>query len=276
MLLKIGAYIFFIFFIVGSCFGQTDLDTSKNELNKGKRNNTESDYNQQNPTCNSSKNFGDELKDNLIGDLMIYIGAAIVGNYSTEDHLHNPISKYPYKDPLNGNYTKPGSANIHKGLRFDIEDQFLFSNKDLYGNHFKAKLRPFHYFYFKSEMFQLFEYNRSVDRHSNLLLYNVDFCYDRLRFERFNIGLTAGANYVANDVKKGGFAFGFNTDIFIAKPISIYSSVKWSSVNGQPVNTLEIQGKYHKNNFFVSLGYQHVRIAAPAYNFVSFGLGIYL
>jgi len=276
MQFKICTYLFFIFFSINNCFGQTDLDTSKNELNKGKRNDIQQDYNQQHQTYNSSKNFGDGLKDNIVGDLMIYIGAAIVGNYATEDQLYNPLSKYPYLDPLNGNYTKPGSANVYKHIRFDIEDQFLFSNKDLYGNHLKAKLRPFHYFYFQSEMFQLFEYNRPADKHSNLLLYNLDFCYDRLRFERFNIGLTAGANYVANDVKKGGFAFGFNTDIFIAKPISIYSSVKWSGINGQSVNTLEIQGRYHQKNFFVSLGYQHLKIAVPKYNFVSLGIGIYL
>lgn len=266
--------LFLTCFYVGNSYSQ-NLDTSKTELNKGQQN--KNPYiNNQNNIRKSNSSFGQQLRNTIIGNILLYSAVKMVGNYSKEDQLHNPLSKYPYRNPLNGNYSKPRSENTHKNIRFDIEDNFLFSNGTLYGNHLKAKLRPFHYFYFQSEMFQLFEYNNMKRSHDHLLLYNIDFCYDRIRLERFNFGFTIGANYVANEVKKGGVVFGLNIEFFILKPISVYSSIKGSHVYGQPVNSFELQGKYHLKNFYLSFGYQHLKIATPTYDFASLGLGVYL
>jgi len=49
----------------------------------------------------------------------------------------------------------------------------------------------------------------------------------------------------------------------------------WSRINGLPVNSFELRGKYHKKNYFFSLGYEHLKIASPNYNFVTLGTGIY-
>ena len=90
------------------------------------------------------------------------------------------------------------------------------------------------------------------------------------------MGWTLGANYLGNDVKKAGFSYGLNTDIFITMNVSLYSSIKWSLLYDAPVNEFEIQGKYHLNKFFLSLGYEHLKIATPTYDFISIGGGIYL
>ncbi|MGN6646878.1 MAG: hypothetical protein ACTHJT_10160 [Cytophaga sp.] len=261
---------------IENVFGQTDLNTSKRELNKEQNINTpQQEYTAPKSAYRTGKDLENEITSSIAGNLFVYLIKGMVGNYNTEDHLHNRVSKYPYRSAIDGNYTRADS-NAHKGFRMDIEDHFLYGNKDLHGNHLKAKFRPFEYFYFQTEMFQLFQYDYTLDKYDNLLLYNLDFCYDRLRYERFNLGFTLGANYIANDVKKGGFAFGFNTEIFVTKPISLYASVKWSGINANPVNTFELQGKYHIKNFYISAGYQHMRIASPSYRFVAVGLGIYL
>ncbi len=274
--LKKYIFLLFTFICIENGFAQTDLNTSKRELNKEqKKNNTPQEYTAPKSTYRDGKDLESELIGSIVGNLFAYLIVGMVGNYSTEDHLHNCVSKYPYRSAIDGNYTRVDS-NVHKGVRLDIEDHFLYSNKDLSGNHLKAKLRPFEYFYFQTEMFQLFQYDHTLNKYENLLLYNLDFCYDRLRYERFNLGFTMGANYIANDVKKGGFAFGFNTEIFVTKPITLYASVKWSGINANPVNTYELQGKYHIKNFYISAGYQHMRIASPSYRFVAIGLGIYL
>jgi hypothetical protein len=36
------------------------------------------------------------------------------------------------------------------------------------------------------------------------------------------------------------------------------------------------ESRLHKENYFLSVGYQHLKIATPTYNFVSLGGGIYL
>ena len=53
------------------------------------------------------------------------------------------------------------------------------------------------------------------------------------------------------------------------------SAMMWSRINGLPVNSFELRGKYHKKNYFFSLGYEHLKIASPNYNFVTLGTGIY-
>lgn len=270
-------FLLFIFLSIENSYAQTDLNTSKRELNKEqKRNDAQQEYTAPKSTYSTGRDLESELTGSIVGNLFAYLITGMIGNYGTEDHLHNRVSKYPYRNGIDGNYTRSDSANMHKGIRLDIEDHFLSSGKDLYGNHLKAKLRPFHLFYFQTEMFQLFEYDKMLNRYDNLQLYNVDFCYDRLRSQHINLGFTMGVNYIANDVKKGGFAFGLNTEFFVTKPVSLYACVKWSSVNGNPVNTIELKGKYHIKNFFISAGYQYLKIASPSYRFLSVGLGIYL
>lgn len=84
-----------------------------------------------------------------------------------------------------------------------------------------------------------------------------------------------GATYVGNEVKKAGFAYGLNAEYFMGNHISFLGSAKWSKINTLPVNTFELQSKFHRKNYFFSLGFEHLKIANPTYNFVALGGGIY-
>jgi hypothetical protein len=85
-----------------------------------------------------------------------------------------------------------------------------------------------------------------------------------------------GASYLGNNVRKAGFSYGLNTDIFIVKNVSLFSSMKWSLINNASVNELEFQGRYHRRNYFFTLGYEHLKIATPTYDFISIGGGFFL
>ncbi len=84
-----------------------------------------------------------------------------------------------------------------------------------------------------------------------------------------------GASYVGNEVKKAGFTYGLNAEYFMGKQISFLASAKWSTINNSPLNTYELQGRYHKKNHFFSLGLEHLKIASPTYNLIALGGGIY-
>lgn len=99
--------------------------------------------------------------------------------------------------------------------------------------------------------------------------------YDRIRFKKFNLGWTLGVTYIGNDVQKVGFSYGLHTDVFAIKNISFNSAMIWSKINGLPVNSFEIRGKYHKKNYFFSLGYEYLKIASPNYNYMTVGTGFY-
>lgn len=258
-----------------SSFGQK-LDTSKSELNsKSSKTKTTSSSS----SSSNSSSFSND--DNVFLPLLFNITFGVfkygaIGDYKNEDHLYNSLTTFPYYNKSAGNFDASDSLVWSKTrFRLDLEDSFVFSNVTLYGNHLKAKIRPFQYFYFQTDYHQLFENDNATGTHACLSLFQFNVNYDRIRFEKFNFGWNLGATYVGNEVKKAGFAYGLNADYFMGEHISFSGSAKWSSINSYPVNAFEIQGKYHQKNYFFSLGFEHLKIATPTYNFIAIGGGIY-
>lgn len=266
-------------------FAQTKVEQSKEEIKKGKQTTSTTGTSTTNNSStgsysrksNSERSIGAAFAD-IVGQIFLYATYyTVVGNYKMEEHLHSKLTHYPYYNQASGNYENIDSVIARKNkLRFDISNQFLYSNKDLLGNHLKVKVRPFQYFYLQADYFELKEYNHATTKYDHLSLYNFNLCYDRLRFEKFNLGWSLGVNYLANDVKKAGFTYGLNTDIFIAKPVSLCSTIKGSWINGQPVHQFEVLAKYHINRFFIAAGYERLKIATPQYHFLSLGAGVHL
>jgi hypothetical protein len=268
-----------LFTFTSSLYAQK-IDKSKDELKSGKEDNrpplpTEP-VNQNPPSAvrESNDNFGIGA---FFVELGFYIGLySAVGDYRNEDHLYYPLTPYPYFDGKTGNYEKIDDESVQKKqLRFDIENHFLYGNNASFGNHLKGKFRPFQYFYLQTDYRELIERDRFAKTTSNLSVFQFNFGYDRIRFEKFNLGWTLGATYIANDINKAGFSYGLNTDIFAFKNVSFNSAMLWSKINGLPVNSFEFRGKYHKKNHFFSMGYENLRIASPSYNYATFGAGFY-
>lgn len=271
--------LFLLFALSSMCYSQK-IDQSKEELNRPKE-----DTRPPLPTEPVSQNSGTTVKqsnDNFgIGAFFVELGFYVflysaIGDYRNEDHLYNPLSPYPYFNGKSGNYEKIDDTSIKKKqLRWDVENHFLYNSNRSFGNHFKGKIRPFNYFYLQGDYRELFEKNSFTHQTSNLSLFQFNFGYDRLRFEKFNLGWTLGATYIGNEVNKFGFSYGLNTDVFIIKNISFTGAMIWSKINELPVNSLEIRSKYHRKNYFISIGYENLKIASPSYNYISLGTGIY-
>jgi hypothetical protein len=255
------------------CFSQGKIDQSKDDLKRGSARERTRDR-------RSSSSSGREWDNpflELAGKAFLYISYySLVGNYGGEDHLHSDLTRYPYYNRWSGNYESRDSMPAERRrFRLDLENKLLYNLVDIGGNHLKAKIRPFQFFYLQADYFQLVEVVRPQESVSNLALFNFTFCYDRLRFEKFNLGWALGVNYVASDVQKVGISAGLNADVFLFQNFSLYGSMKWCSVNHNPVNELEIQCRFHKNRYFYTIGYEHLKIGSPTYNFLTAGVGIY-
>lgn len=270
---------FFVFSV--NLYGQKKIEKSKEELTE------QSGVNYQNSSSSSSSRndnsssssggeswFAEVFVEVLFGATVGVFKYGIIGDYTTEDHLYNNLSHYPYKDGSYGNFNS-GDTLVKSKIRIDIEDSFLYGNKNLVGNHFKAKIRPFQYFYLQTDFRQIFEFDPINDRNYKLYFSHFTLGYDRIRMNKFNLGWNLGVSYIGNDIRKTGFTYGISTDYFLDKNISFSGSAKWSKINTRPVNAFELQGKYHKKNYFFSLGLEHLKIATPTYNFVTLGAGIY-
>ncbi|MES2864177.1 MAG: hypothetical protein V4666_08675 [Bacteroidota bacterium] len=270
-----------ILFTFSCSISAQKIDKSKDEL-KSQKEDTRPPLTQESSNQNSTSKARESDDDDLstlaffaeVGFYVFIYGG--IGDYENEDHLFSKLSPYPYFDNKSGNYMKYNEEGESKDImRFDVENHFLYSNNASFGNHAKGKFRPFQYFYLQTDYRELIERDKFAKTTSNLSLFQFNFGYDRIRFEKFNLGWTLGATYIANDINKAGFSYGLNTDIFAFKQVSFNSAMIWSKINGLPVNSFEFRGKYHKKNYFFSMGYENLRIASPSYNYATFGAGFY-
>ena len=251
------------------------VDKSKSELKSGSTSSSTSN-------TSSAKSNNSSTSDNfgllgLLGEgFLLLTYYSTIGDYKHENHLYNSLSPYPYFDGESGNFQRDNDSVYYGNhMRFDVENHLLYSSNTSFGNHFKAKFRPFQYFYIQTDYRELIEKNTFTNSFSNLSIFQFNIAYDRIRFKRFNLGWTLGATYIANDIQKAGFSYGIHTDVFVIKNTSFNCAMLWSKVNNLPVNSFEIRGKYHKKNYFYALGYEHLKIASPNYNYITFGAGVY-
>ena len=260
--------------LAGSLFAQSKLERSKSELKEERivRERRAGEY-------SSSSSFSDDgcggFFEELIFQAALFVSYySLIGSYAFEDHLYNDLAPYPLYNGISGNYDATLTEEP-KLMRLDLENKVLLSPSSVYGNHLKAKFRPFRFLYLQTDYYQLWERNGVPNGYSHLSLFDFNLGYDRLRFERFNLGWTLGGKYVGNDVKKGGLSIGINAEVFLGKHFSLSSAMRWGWINSNDVNEFEAQLNYHVKNYYFTAGYEHLKIATPTYNFMAIGFGIY-
>lgn len=230
-------------------------------------------------TTNATTSFTENIFIDIVTTVFYYtawgaIKYGVIGDYKHEKQLLNTVTDYPYQLSNEGDYSSKdrfGKINF----RLDLENSFLYNSNSLYGNHFKAKIRPSELFYFQADARNLFEKDLIYNRNYNLFLADLALCYDRIRYEKFNFGWKLGVSYVGNEVHTFGFAYGLNASYFMNNRISFSGATKWSAINGKAVNSYELDAKYHKKRGVFNFGYEHMKIATPNYDFVKFGAGVY-
>ena len=271
---KICFFLLILFFYNFALNAQA-IDKSKKELNA---NNSKSSIKTR-KSSNSTSNYVDSENSGLFLEIFGHVTFGVikyglVGDYKNENHLHNNLNRYPFSENGKGNYAETDSLRT-KNFRLDIENQYLSGSNSFYGNHLNLKIRPSKYFFFKTDYFELFEKNLFTDQTDRLTLFYFNFAYDRVRLQNFNLGWTIGASYIGSGINKAGFSYGVNAAYFLKHNMSVSIDSKWSSINQNPVNSLELKGKYFRKNYFGSLSYERLKIASPVYNLIGIGGGIY-
>lgn len=209
----------------------------------------------------------------ILFEFLFYLSLyPVIGYYNGEDHLYNCLTCYPYNIGKTGNYTAAEDAP-EKYFRIDLENHILFNGNNAFGNHLDIKVRPLKYFYLRADFFYAGESNNATEcllwrSHSP---FNIHLCYDRLRFQKFNLGWMAGISHEKNSEQKTGFSAGFNLDWFVLPPLSVHSSVNWGVASN-----IEIHAKYHIKRCFFAGGYDTLEALSVRHHFVSAGFGLYL
>ena len=258
-----------VFLLNFNGFSQT-LSNSKKQLTSGSGSKSSSK--------SSSNSRNSNIDPSLIVSFFQFFGLAtygvLIGDYETENELSYNLNSHPFSVKGRGNYSDIDTLST-TNFRIDIANKFLTAGKPVSGNHLDVKIRPSKYFYFTTDWYQLSEYNIFTKKRDQLSLYYFNFAYDRVRWESFNLGWTMGASYVGDAVRRGGFSYGVNAELFLNSKISILADAKWSRINDASVNSYQITGKYFKKIYFATIGYERLKIATPIYNFIGIGAGIY-
>jgi len=249
------------------------INKSKNELNSTKSKSSKIVGKSTDSSFTDSDNIGFFLE--LFGYVTFSVFKyGLVGDYTNENHLQYNLNSHPFSLNGRGNYSKTDSLRT-KNFRLDLENQYLSGGNSFNGNHLEVTIRPSKKIYFKTDYFELFDKNLFNNQTDRLSLLYFNLAYDRVRLPNFNLGWTFGASYVGSGVDKAGFSYGINATYFLQHNMSVSIDTKWSTVNQNPLNSLELKGKYFRKNFFGSLSYNRLKIATPVYNLIGIGGGIY-
>jgi len=253
-------------------FGQGNLEESKQELKQG-------DSLSQNQKESTQINNDTSASRDFLGRLVLAVTVySAIGKYRTEAHLHSTLSPYPYYENLFGNYRDrrmPNTSSLTR--RLDIENQILIGDFGQYGNQFKLTVRPFHYAYSQFDLISMLEGKEFGNQNAELLTrYRLSLCYDRLRFQRFNLGWNIGANYITSGINEAGISLGLKSEFFLFKPVSFYSAINWSSINGVSLRDIETQCRIHLVAFYGLIGYRSIKINSSVFHYYAFGAGVYL
>lgn len=260
---------------------QSTLGRAKKEVKSSRENRKPSKRKSKTKKRNRSNSVDSDSKlgsktSTVIGDILYYTtGFVFFGSRKHEEHLRSKRSPYAYFDNYSGNYVKnTGDSPKKNGVILKVSDAFLYSDENLYANHLRAKIHPFNYAYFQFDYVEFVEKSKVSNDVENLSLFNFNFCYDRIRLDKFNFGWTLGATYIGNEVNMADISFGLNAEAFMVKNISLESSIKWAQINSEPVNQFEVLLKYYFKRGVVNLGYEHHRIADQEISLLSTGLGV--
>ncbi|PQJ76750.1 hypothetical protein [Polaribacter glomeratus] len=198
-------------------------------------------------------------------------GVAIESPFELDGRMHDAeIANYPYKNSSYGNFIYTDSTN-YKIARFDVTTNFVIENSNLYGNNFGADFRFLKRFGLEFDYLYLIE-KSSINR-DQFSLYSALINYHRIRTQKLDVWFGLGMMHVGSGVNKTGFGVGLGAEWFVAKPISVKVSHKFTNINNQEVNNTKLLLKYYLKNYHVSSGYEHFKIGVSNIDAFSIGVG---
>lgn len=266
-----------IFSLNTSLFSQNEkLEKGKTSLKTTNSSNSGGSKSIKRSTSRSSVSNDNDFKNPFVGILWGIFGYTVYGvlvesPWEMDGRMHDAeISNYAFKEKNYGNFVYTDSTNYNI-TRFDITNNFVVENSNLYGNNLGVNFRFLKRFAIDVDYLYLTE--NTNGKRDSFSLYSALLKYHRMRTQRFDAWFGLGMMHVGNDVNKTGFGLGVGAEAFIAKPISIDFSHKWTNINNQEVHKTKLLLKYHIKNYQISSGYEHYKIGVSKINAFSVGIG---
>ncbi len=166
--------------------------------------------------------------------------------------IHNSyFSEYPYAVPDVGYFSQTDG----KKFSVSFSTHYFYSESDLHGTGFRARLSPLPLFSAEVHFTNLTE--ELTTRNDHLQLYSVFVNYNRFRLNRLGVRWGIGLKGLRGDNTHNGFAFNLGGEWYLQKPLSLQFSYSggWIGERFLPefFGTLNV----HVNRAAVFVGYQY-------------------
>ncbi|WP_299668570.1 hypothetical protein [uncultured Polaribacter sp.] len=245
-------------------------ESLKSENTSG-NNGTKSAKKSNSSSVNTDDNFENPFARILWGIAAYTVyGAVFESPWEKKGRMHSAeISNYPYKERNYGNFIYTDSTNYNIA-RFDVYNHFFVESSNLYGNDIGVDFR------FLKRFAVDVNYTTFLEKvngdNDSFHMFSALLKYHRIRIQRFDAWFGLGFRSVFNDVNETRFLLGFGGELFVAKPISLTASHKWSTINEQSVRNTKLLLKYHINNYRIITGYEQYTLGVSKISAFSFGV----
>lgn len=193
--------------------GKESLKTTNSSGNSGKRTSKTSN--------NKRTSLNDDIENpfaRIVWSIAAYTfyGFAIESPFERNGRMHDAeMANHAYKESSYGNFIYTDSTNYNI-TRFDITNNFVIENKNLYGNNFGVNFRFLKRFALAVDYLHLTENVNNMN--DSFALYSALLKYYRIRTQRFDAWFGLGILHVGSDVDKSGFGLGVGAEWFIKNP----------------------------------------------------------
>ncbi|GAA4280665.1 hypothetical protein [Gaetbulibacter aestuarii] len=256
-------------------FSQSKINRAENSLKKKPEPSSARSYSGSDDDDDSSSDlgfFGEFFADIFIQGFSFLTYQTFIG--TPNEFPNSYVTKYPFNNSDKGNYNVGLDENFSR-FRTDLSGRYLFENNTLKSMDLSLNLRFLRRFGLDFDYYQLWENNPNFGK-DNLAIYDFLAKYYRVRAEKFDLWWGLGTTYVGGEVHQFGFTYGLGMEWFFANPLSIEANFNQSFINTETVNKLNFLLNYHKKNFKLIGGYEHLKIGSQDFSNITVGVGLFL
>ncbi|MBD0405343.1 hypothetical protein [Flammeovirga sp. EKP202] len=181
------------------------------------------------------------------------------------------MQKYPYANGTNGKYVRNVEMQNHSSLI--LEGNYYNESKEISG--FNGLLQfnasPKFSFLLRTNMIT----EKINDKEDRVELYHMNLSYHLISESEIDLWIGGGLSALSLDENYTGHNYNIGTEIFIAKPISLYFNWHFGTFD-EDIKFQEIHFdlKCYLKNFYLKAGYLNTKIVDVGFNGFTVGAGV--
>ncbi|MBB6460949.1 hypothetical protein [Flammeovirga kamogawensis] len=268
-------FLFFTTILAPPIFGQGKIDQVKRNTKKKKityyygPSSSSSNYKS---TSHSSNNSS--LGASIISGIFIGLASLIPSERGLAEKHGAPmgLQYYPYMEKGNGKYTRNETKDTPNTIVTDAG--IYYESQQLFGLDAMAQFNLSRKISFSANTLLMRE--KFEDKKADIMgTLNLNAAYHLFTYTGLDMWLGGGFSHLFLENGFSGANFNIGTEIFIAKPVSLYTNWYFAGLSDNVNYTQGLIGaRTYIKNTFIKVGYQFSTITGVTFKGLNVGLGI--